>query len=164
MACIYGLKTPTVNPPSNIIMFYPPISTHFHPSNAKPLLILQPLPLLRLHLTGCQILLTRLLRPLLRHLGRRLAALHHGLHLAMDVAEIAEHLEREAFALAIRDEVVSNLGEQEVGLAGRGKIGYAVAAVEEGGTLGGRELGVRADGEGFVVSKVAVDNKSVPGP
>lgn len=53
------------------------------------------------------------------------------------------------------DRTVTLLGEEEVGLASSGEVGDAVAGVEEGGTLVGGELGVGAEGEGFVVAEGA---------
>lgn len=47
------------------------------------------------------------------------------------------------------------LGEEEVGLAGGGKVGNTVAGVEEGGALVSGELGVRAESEGLVVAEAA---------
>lgn len=50
---------------------------------------------------------------------------------------------------------VTLLGEEEVGLASGGEVGHAVAGVEEGGALVSGELGVGAEGEGFVVAEGA---------
>jgi hypothetical protein len=51
---------------------------------------------------------------------------------------------------------VALLSEEEIGLAGSGQVGDAVACVEESWALVGGELGVGAESEGLVVAEVAV--------
>ena len=47
------------------------------------------------------------------------------------------------------------LGEEEVGLAGGGKVRDTVTGVEESRALVGGELGVGAESEGLVVAEAA---------
>jgi len=51
---------------------------------------------------------------------------------------------------------VALLGEEEIGLAGGGKVRDTIASVEESRALVGRQLGVGAEGKGLVVAEAAV--------
>lgn len=77
-----------------------------------------------------QILLLRLLRPLLCDLLGCLLTLNHTLHIPKDIVEIAEHLERESFPLAVANQIMANLGKQQIRLAGSREIGDTVTGVK----------------------------------
>ena len=51
--------------------------------------------------------------------------------------------------------------EQQIRLPSGREIRCAVSCVEERGPLFGRQVGVRADGEGFVMAEIAANNNNL---
>lgn len=92
-------------------------------------------------------------------------ALDDLLDLPMDILEIVENIERNAFAFAIGDQIMPILRKKQIRLPRRRQITNPITTIEQLGPLALGLLVIRLDRQTLIVTKVgviAVDD--VPGP
>lgn len=110
------------------------------------------------HLVHAQALvpLSKRLNPLLASLLDSLLAAHNALDLLQDGVPGLELKEWNVLVNTVGNKIMSTLSEEEIGLLSSRQVGDSVTGVEHGWALISWEVGVWADGDGFVVSEIAV--------